>query len=56
MRKGKAFSPFSWQDPLNLHSLLSEEEKLIEKSTRDYCQEKLQPRILNAFRHEGVPT
>ncbi|HBR68121.1 MAG TPA: acyl-CoA dehydrogenase [Rhodospirillaceae bacterium] len=43
---------FNWQDPLLLDELLTDEERLIEKTARDYAAEKLQPRILEANRHE----
>lgn len=43
---------FNWQDPLLLDSLLSEEERMIRDSAHQYCQEKLQPRVLNANRNE----
>jgi len=44
--------PFDWQDPLRLDGLLSAEERLIRDSARDYAQERLMPRILEANRHE----
>ncbi len=43
---------FQWDDPLQLEGQLSEEERLVRDSTRAYCQDKLAPRILEAFRHE----
>ncbi|XP_029650613.2 glutaryl-CoA dehydrogenase, mitochondrial [Octopus sinensis] len=43
---------FNWQDALNLESQLTEEEILIRDQFRDYCQEKLMPRILLANRNE----
>jgi glutaryl-CoA dehydrogenase len=43
---------FNWQDPLNLDSMLSEEERMIRDSAHQYCQDKLMPRILEANRHE----
>jgi glutaryl-CoA dehydrogenase len=43
---------FNWQDPLNLDSMLSEEERMMRDSARQYCQDKLMPRILEANRHE----
>ncbi|MEX0297633.1 MAG: acyl-CoA dehydrogenase [Kordiimonas sp.] len=43
---------FNWEDPLLLEDQLSEEERLIRDSARDYCQDKLMPRILMANRHE----
>ena len=43
---------FNWEDPLSLDSLLSEEERMIRDSARQYCQEKLMPRVLMANRTE----
>ena len=45
-------SAFNWQDPLNIDSLLTEEERMIRDSAHQYCQEKLMPRVLEANRHE----
>src|SRR5499427_7056484 len=47
-----AKAEFDWQDPLLLDDQLNEEERLIRDSTRQYCQDKLMPRILEANRHE----
>lgn len=43
---------FNWRDALNLEGQLTEEEVMIRDSFRDYCQDKLMPRILMANRHE----
>ncbi|XP_042369700.1 glutaryl-CoA dehydrogenase, mitochondrial-like, partial [Plectropomus leopardus] len=43
---------FDWRDALNLEGQLTEEEIMIRDSFRDYCQEKLMPRILMANRNE----
>ena len=43
---------FNWQDPLLLESLLTEEERMLRDTAKQYCQEKLMPRILLANRHE----
>ena len=43
---------FNWQDPLLLDELLSDEERAIQQTARDYAQEKLLPRIVEANRHE----
>lgn len=43
---------FNWQDPLNLECLLTEEEILIRDQFRQYCQEKLMTRVLDANRNE----
>lgn len=44
---------FDWQDPLLLDELLTDEERMIRDSAREYCQTKLMPRILEANRHEN---
>ncbi len=43
---------FAWDDPFLLREQLSEDERLIEETARDYCQSSLMPRILEANRHE----
>ena len=45
---------FDWQDPLYLEDLLTEEERLIRDSARAFAQERLMPRIRDAFRDERV--
>ncbi|MFZ2079898.1 MAG: acyl-CoA dehydrogenase [Xanthobacteraceae bacterium] len=41
---------FKWDDPLDLESQLSEEERMARDTARDYAQEKLFPRVLAANR------
>lgn len=43
---------FDWADPLSLTSQLGEEERMIQAAGRDYCQNSLMPRVLEANRHE----
>jgi len=43
---------FDWTDPLRLEEQLTEEERLIQATARGYAQEKLAPRVLEAFRYE----
>jgi glutaryl-CoA dehydrogenase len=43
---------FSWQDPLLLDSQLTEQERMVRDAARDYAQDKLAPRVLEAFRSE----
>ena len=43
---------FNWSDPLLLDDQLTDEERLIRDSARDYAQEKLQTRVLMANRNE----
>ncbi|HET9342217.1 MAG TPA: acyl-CoA dehydrogenase [Candidatus Eremiobacteraceae bacterium] len=45
-------SVFRWDDPLFLDSQLSDAEKMVRDAARDYCQEKLMPRVLEANRRE----
>ena len=43
---------FLWDDALLLEDQLSEDERMIRDTARDYAQAKLQPRILEAYRDE----
>jgi glutaryl-CoA dehydrogenase len=45
-------SSFQWDDPLLLTQQLTEEERMVAESARAYCQDRLAPRVLEAFRHE----
>lgn len=45
-------STFQWDDPFRLSDQLSEDERMIADSARAYSQEKLAPRVLEAFRDE----
>lgn len=37
---------YDWEDPLLLREQLDEEEIAIAQTARDYCQERLLPRVL----------
>ncbi len=50
--KARSNAAFNWEDPLLLDQQLTEEERMVRDAARTYCQEKLQPRVLEAFRHE----
>lgn len=43
---------FKWEDPFNLEAELTEDERLIRDTAREYCQNKLLPRVKEAFREE----
>lgn len=43
---------FDWADPFRLSDQLSEDERMIQESARAYAQEKLQPRVIEAFAKE----
>ena len=43
---------FDWEDPFRLYDQLTEEERAIRDAARAYAQDKLQPRVIEAFRDE----
>jgi glutaryl-CoA dehydrogenase len=45
---------FQWDDPFLLEDQLSEEERMIRDSARAFAEEKLQPRIIEAYREATV--
>jgi glutaryl-CoA dehydrogenase len=48
-----AKAAFQWDDPLLLEGQLTEDERMIRDSARDFCQAELMPGILLANRHEN---
>ncbi len=42
----RGFDQDDWMDPLYLNELLTEEEKSIRKTTRDYCKSNLLPKVI----------
>ncbi|WP_321935077.1 acyl-CoA dehydrogenase [Paraburkholderia sp. J8-2] len=47
-----AHAQFHWEDPLLLDQQLTEEERMVRDAAAAYAQDKLAPRVLEAFRHE----
>jgi len=47
-----AGASFQWDDPLLLEEQLTAEEKMVRDAAREYAQDKLAPRIVEAFRNE----
>ena len=43
---------FNWSDPLLLEQQLTDDERMVRDTARAYCQDKLAPRVLEAFRSE----
>ncbi|WP_229582767.1 acyl-CoA dehydrogenase [Paracoccus sp. S-4012] len=43
---------FDWEDPFRMEDQLSEEERMLRDGARAYAQEKLQPRVIEAYRDE----
>ena len=47
-----AAAAFHWDDPLLLDQQLSGDERAVRDAAHAYSQERLAPRVLEAFRHE----
>ena len=45
---------YQWDDCLQLDQQLTEDERMIRDAARDYCQDKLKPRVQAMFRNESV--
>jgi glutaryl-CoA dehydrogenase len=43
---------FKWEDPFLFSEQLTDDERAIQEAAYNFCQEKLQPRVLMAARHE----
>ena len=48
----QARAPFNWEDPFQLEDQLTEEERMIRDTARNFCQDRLMSRVLEANRHE----
>jgi glutaryl-CoA dehydrogenase len=51
-KQHNAKARFKWEDPLLLDDQLSEDERMVRDAAKAYCDAKLKPRVLEAFRHE----
>jgi glutaryl-CoA dehydrogenase len=45
---------FDWEDPFRLNDQLTEEERMLRDGAHAYAQEKLQPRVAQAYREEST--
>jgi len=52
MTKGKNWQKIDWQDPFLLEQQLTDEQRMVRDSARQYSQDKLLPRVRDAFRTE----
>ena len=43
---------FNWEDPFALEAQLTEEERMMRDAAKAYAQDKLQPRVISAYRDE----
>src|SRR4051794_33888688 len=48
----QASSSFRWDDPLLLEEQLTDDERMIRDTARAYAQERLLPRVVEAYREE----
>ena len=44
--------PFNWEDPFDLESQLTEEERMVRDAAHGFAQSELQPRVIAAFNDE----
>jgi glutaryl-CoA dehydrogenase len=51
-KPAKESAAFNWDDPLDLESEFTEEERMVRDTARGYAQDKLFPRVLTAYREE----
>ncbi|HYM30184.1 MAG TPA: acyl-CoA dehydrogenase [Candidatus Cybelea sp.] len=53
-KQQKSGSPanFQWEDPLHLEGQLTDEERMVRDSARDFCQSRLMPRVRDMHRYE----
>ena len=50
----KRWQRLNWEDPFLLEQQLSDEQRMVRDSARQYAQEKLLPRVREAFRQEDT--
>ena len=41
---------FNWEDPFSFETQLTEDERMLRDAAKTYAQDKLQPRIIDAYR------
>lgn len=51
---GNSWQAFNWQDPFLLEQQLSEEQRLVRDTAQQYAQDRLLPRVQQAFRDEST--
>ena len=52
MTESNTRTAFDWADPMLFNEQLTEEERLIRDTARNFSQDKLMPRVLEANRNE----
>ena len=46
------WASFSWEDPFRLEQQLTDDERLVMDTARQYAQDRLAPRVQEAYREE----
>jgi glutaryl-CoA dehydrogenase len=49
---GPELGPFDWSDPLRLEDQLSEDERMLRDAARSFAEDRLAPRVTQAYRDE----
>ena len=49
---GQSQKTFRWEDPFDLAARLTDEERMIWETARQYAREKLMPRVVEAYAEE----
>lgn len=50
----RVWQKLDWQDPFLLEQQLTDEQRMVRDSAQQYAQERLQPRVRDAFRNEAT--
>ena len=48
------WTKLNWEDPFELDAQLTEEQRMVRESARQYAQDRLAPRVTDAFRREST--
>lgn len=54
MAQRRLWQKFNWQDPFGLELQLTDEQRMVRDTAREYAQDKLLPRVRAAFRAEST--
>jgi glutaryl-CoA dehydrogenase len=52
MASSSKFATYNWEDPLNMNSLLTDEELAVQETARNYAKAELLPRVTEGYRNE----
>ena len=50
----RVWGKFGWEDPMKLDEQLTEDERMVRETARQYAREKLMPRIVDAYNEQRV--